>query len=68
MNRHPLDPVSLVLGLVALAAGISAIAGRLADLLNEQGVVIPMALGLVGVMLILSARQRPDPGNEGLDE
>jgi hypothetical protein len=63
-----LDPVSLVLGLVALAAGISAIAGRLGDLLNEQGVVIPMALGLVGVMLILSARQRPDPVNEGLDE
>jgi len=68
MNRHPLDPVSLVLGLVALAAGISAVAGRLGDLLNEPGVVIPMALGLVGVMLILSARQRPDPVNEGLDE
>jgi hypothetical protein len=57
MKRHRFDAVSLVLGLLALAVGIAAWAGRLGRLINEPSAAIPLAVGLVGVALIASARR-----------
>jgi ABC-type transport system involved in cytochrome c biogenesis permease subunit len=65
MNRHRFDAVSLVFGLLAVAVGVAAWAGRLGRLINEPSAAIPLAVGLVGVALIASARQRartePEP-------
>ena len=37
VKRHPLDPVSLVLGLLVVVVAIAALSGRLGELLNEPG-------------------------------
>ena len=59
MTRHRFDPVSLVLGLAVLGAGIAAVAGWLGELINEPGAFVPIALGLVGLALIGSVRRPP---------
>jgi hypothetical protein len=64
MSRHPLDPVSLVLGLVVLAAGVAAVMGELGELLNQPAAAVPLAIALVGIALILSVRRSAPPDEE----
>jgi hypothetical protein len=59
VKRHPLDPVSLVLGVLAVAASIAALAGSLGELVNEPAAAVPIAAGLAGLALIVSVLRRP---------
>ena len=59
VKRHPLDPVSLVLGLLVVVVAIAALSGRLGELLNEPAAVVPIAAGLAGLALIASVLRRP---------
>jgi hypothetical protein len=61
MKRHPLDPWSLVLGVLVIAAAVAALAGSLGELLNEPAAVVPIAAGLAGLALIVSVVRRPTP-------
>ncbi len=61
MKRHPLDPLSLVLGILVVAAAVAALAGSLGELLNEPAAAVPIAAGLAGVALIASVFRRPGP-------
>jgi hypothetical protein len=61
VKRHPLDPVSLVLGVLAVAASIAALAGSLGELFNEPAAAVPIAAGLAGLALIVSVLRRPAP-------
>ena len=59
MRRHPLDPVSLVLGVLVIAAAVAALAGSLGELFNEPAAAVPIAAGLAGLALIVSVVRRP---------
>jgi hypothetical protein len=59
VKRHPLDPVSLVFGVLAVAAAVAAVAGSLGELLNEPAAAVPIAAGLAGLALIVSVVRRP---------
>ena len=54
IGRHPVDPVSLVAGL--LAVGVALIA--LLDLDVDAGVVLPLLLVLAGAAGLVSAARR----------
>ena len=60
MKRHPLDPASLVLGVLVIAAAVAALAGSLGELLNEPAAAVPITAGLAGLALIVSVVRRPD--------
>lgn len=60
MKRHLLDPISLVFGVLVIAAAIAALAGTLGELLNEPAAVVPIAAGLAGLALVASVLHRPD--------
>ena len=59
MKRHHLDPISLVFGVLVIAAAIAALAGTLGELLNEPAAVVPIAAGLAGLALVASVLHRP---------
>jgi hypothetical protein len=59
VKRHPLDPASLVLGVLVIAAAVAALAGSLGELLNEPAAAVPIAAGLAGLALIVSVVRRP---------
>lgn len=57
MRRHPFDPVALVLGALAAAAGLLVLAGR--SLAADADVLVPAGLvGLGGALLIRLAAPR----------
>jgi hypothetical protein len=59
VKRHPLDPLSLVLGVLVIAAAIAALSGSLGELFNEPAAAVPIAAGLAGLALIVSVVRRP---------
>ena len=68
MTRHPFDPLSLLLGVVALALGVGALAGWLGPLVNTPAGAVAVVVGLLGVLLVASAYHRPSPAPPPLDE
>lgn len=67
MTRHPFDPFGLLLGIVALALGVGALAGWLGPLVNSPAGAVAVAVGLLGALLVASALHRP-PAAPPLDE
>ena len=62
MTRHRPDGPCLVLGVAAVALGVTAWAGRLGQLINHPAAVIPALAGLLGLSIIASARRSPAGG------
>ena len=60
MDRHPFDPVTFVLGSLALAAGLIALAGG--ELIGSARVLLPLGLIAFGVAFLvkLGGRHRDD--------
>ncbi len=50
MRRHPVDPVSAVLGLVAIAVGVAVMAGSSFDL--APGWIVAVVALMAGVALV----------------
>jgi hypothetical protein len=59
VKAHRLDPISLLLGIAAIAVGIAAINGRLGNLINNRpDALIPLLiLGAGAVAVLLAARR-----------
>jgi hypothetical protein len=59
VKAHRLDPISLLLGIAAVAVGIAAINGRLGNLINNRpDALIPLLiLGAGAVAVLLAARR-----------
>ena len=68
MTRHQFDPLSLLLGVVALALGVGALAGWLGPLVNTPAGAVAIVVGLLGVLLVASAYHRPAPAPPPVDE
>lgn len=63
MNRHPLDILSLLLGLVFLIVAVAYFAGDLSGLMPSLQVAMPLmlaGLGIAGVVGAVAAQQRSD--------
>ena len=59
MTTHRFDPVSLLLGLAAIALGIAAINGRLGNLVNDRpDALIPLIALAIGLLAIVVAARR----------
>jgi cytochrome c oxidase subunit IV len=57
MQRHPLDPVSLVVGAVFAVAGALLLVDRL-DVLAQARWVLPLLLIVIAVVLLVSVTPR----------
>jgi hypothetical protein len=68
MTRHPFDPLSLLLGVVALALGVGALGGWLGPLVNTPAGLVAVVVGLLGVLLVASAYHRPSSAPPPVDE
>ncbi len=51
MDRHPFDPVTFVLGCLALAAGLIVLAGG--DLIDNARVLLPCGLIAFGLAVMV---------------
>ena len=63
MDRHPFDPVALVLGAAAMFAGILALTGG--RLFDDGGVLGPVALIALGVALLAKLGAGRSAGEHG---
>jgi hypothetical protein len=52
MQRHPVDPVSAALGLLAVALGVLVVAGALDDVDTNGGWWLVIAAIVIGVALV----------------
>jgi hypothetical protein len=68
MTRHQFDPLSLLLGVVALALAVGALGGWLGPLVNTPAGAVAIVVGLLGVLLVASAYHRPSPSPPPVDE
>jgi hypothetical protein len=57
VKRHPLDPTSLVLGVGLIVLGVAALVGRLGEIINRPALFVPLAVGIVGVALVVGGRR-----------
>lgn len=55
MERHPLDLVSLVGGLAAVALGITELVGDVTDI--DWGLALPIGVLVLGAVVIAGARR-----------
>jgi hypothetical protein len=58
VTRHPFDPISFTVGVLALAAGAVVLAGG--TLTDEARLLLPAGLIAVGVALLAKVLDRPD--------
>lgn len=67
MNPHPLDPIALVSGLVAIVAGIIAVTHQSGGISLSLPVVIVLGLMVIGTcgatLVILESRRRRSPAS-----
>lgn len=71
MDRHPFDPVSLVLGAVFLVAGIIALTGG--SIVDDGHFLLPTGLIGLGIAMMAKVRgrdhdRRPHRGDVGESE
>ena len=65
MNTHRFDPISLVLGLLAIAAGIGAANGSLVGVITKRpDTLVPLLLMVAGVVAIAMAARRSIAAHE----
>ena len=62
MPRHPFDPISAVLGILAVTTGLFVLLGAPVDVDNHGGGWIAVLIGLIGLAIIPWHRPRRDPG------
>ena len=59
MKAHRLDPVSLVLGVLVIIAGVAATSTRLGNLINNRpDALVPALLLALGVVAVAVAARR----------
>lgn len=59
MKKHRFDPVSLLLGIAAIVAGIAAISGRLGNLVNDRpDALVPLMVLGAGLVVVTVAAKR----------
>lgn len=59
MKSHSFDPVSLVLGLITVAAAIAAVNNRLGNLINDRpDALLPLIVLVVGLVAVVAATRR----------
>ena len=58
MKRHPIDIVSLALGVITVVAAIAAVNNRLGNLINDRPDALLPTLVLVAGLLILTVTTR----------
>lgn len=58
MKRHPIDVVSLVLGVITLVAALAAVNNRLGNLINDRPDALVPTLVLVAGALVLMVTTR----------
>ncbi len=61
MPRHPFDPISAVLGILAVTTGLFVLLGAPVDVDNHGGGWIAVLIGLIGLAIIPWHRPRRDP-------
>ena len=57
MQRHPVDPVSLVAGVVFAVAGVLLLVDRL-DVLAQARWVLPLLLIVIAIVILVSVSPR----------
>jgi hypothetical protein len=57
VDRHPFDPVTFVLGSLAVAAGLIVLAGG--DLVDSARVLLPCGLVAFGLAVLVKLGGRP---------
>ena len=59
MKTHPVDPVSAVLGVLAIIVGMAAVNSRLGNLINDRpDALIPQLVLTVGLLAVIVAARR----------
>ncbi len=59
MKTHRLDPVSLLLGIITIVAGIAAINGHIGNLINSRpDALVPLIVLGVGLLTVVVATRR----------
>ena len=68
MKTHRIDPVSLLLGIIVVIAGIAAIGGRLGNLINDRpDALVPLIVLGVGLLTVVVATRRIVHGQSDAD-
>jgi small-conductance mechanosensitive channel len=63
MDRHPFDPISLVFGLVFLAAGLIAVFDG--SIVDDGAFLLPLGLIGLGLAVVLQNQLRQQSGRKG---
>ena len=70
MNRHPFEPLSAALGIIAIAIGLAVMTDSTDDIASNGGAWLAIAALVLGLGLIPRAQRRitPDVGSpSGID-
>ncbi|HEY3140388.1 MAG TPA: hypothetical protein VGJ86_04625 [Acidimicrobiales bacterium] len=62
MDRHPFDPISLVFGLVFVAAGLIALFNG--SIVDDGGFLLPLGLIGLGLAVVLQNQLRQQSGSQ----
>ena len=65
MNRHPFEPLSAALGIIAMAIGLAVITGSIDNISSNGGAWLAVAALVLGLGLIPRAQRRITPGIDG---
>jgi hypothetical protein len=59
VKSHSFDPISLVLGLITVAAAIAAVNNRLGNLINDRpDALLPLIVLVIGLLAVVTATRR----------
>lgn len=61
MNRHPFEPLSAALGIIAMAIGLAVITGSIDNISSNGGAWLAVAALVLGLGLIPRAQRRTTP-------
>ena len=65
MNRHPFEPLSAALGIIAIAIGLAVMTGSIDDIASNGGAWLAVAALVLGLGLIPRAQRRITPVVDG---
>jgi hypothetical protein len=61
MNRHPFEPLSAALGIIAIAIGLAVMTGSIDNISSNGGAWVAAAALVLGLGLIPRAQRRITP-------